>query len=266
MSLTVTCPAARSSPPTTVTKRDAARRRVLELLAELVRLGIDLDANARARAGRRPAAARLRPAFADRTASPARRPPPTRTPGGNISRSAITTRIRSSPSEKPHAGRSLAGEHADQAVVAAAAAEAAREIRHGDLHDRAGVVRQAARQARIDEHVIAGAGRRGTGARSRSAFATAASPVRVTRRRARAARSRHRVRVAHALAAARRRGCRTPPAAARPPPRRRRARPAPPPRRRARSCRACRPRPAPDRAASAGDAERCRACPRSSPR
>ena len=70
-------------------------------------------------------------------------------------RSPITTRMRSRPSEKPHAGTCSPEEHPDQAVVAAAAAEAAGQIRHRDLHDRAGVVRQPARQARIELHVPA---------------------------------------------------------------------------------------------------------------
>src|SRR5437879_6646992 len=43
--------------------------------------------------------------------------------------------------EREPAGRDLTAEkHADQIVVAAAAAEAARQVRHGDLHDRTGVV------------------------------------------------------------------------------------------------------------------------------
>ena len=50
----------------------------------------------------------------------------------------------------PHAGTCSPEEHADQVVVPPAAAEAAGEIRHGDLEDRAGVVRQPARQARIE--------------------------------------------------------------------------------------------------------------------
>ena len=60
----------------------------------------------------------------------------------------MTTRIRSSPSEKPHAGICLPREHPDQAVVAAAATETTGQVGHGDFHDRAGVVREAARQPR----------------------------------------------------------------------------------------------------------------------
>src|SRR5262249_9704645 len=49
----------------------------------------------------------------------------------------------------------FAAEHADQAVVASAAAETAGKVRHGYFHDGAGVVRQAARQARDDLQVPA---------------------------------------------------------------------------------------------------------------
>ena len=43
--------------------------------------------------------------------------------------------------EREAAGRHVAAEeHADQVVVPPAAAEAAGQVRHGDLHDRAGVV------------------------------------------------------------------------------------------------------------------------------
>ena len=52
------------------------------------------------------------------------------------------------PQRKPAGRNALAEEHADQVVVAAAAAEAAGEVGHVDLHDRARVVRQPARQAR----------------------------------------------------------------------------------------------------------------------
>ena len=48
--------------------------------------------------------------------------------------------IRSRPSEKPHAGIFATEEHADQVVVAAAAAQAARQVGDGDLHDGARVV------------------------------------------------------------------------------------------------------------------------------
>ena len=44
----------------------------------------------------------------------------------------------------------LVQEHAHQVVVTAAAAKTSGEIRHVDLHDRARVVRQSAREAEID--------------------------------------------------------------------------------------------------------------------
>ena len=57
--------------------------------------------------------------------------------------------------EREPAGRNaLAEEHADQVVVAPAAAQAAGEVGHVDLHDRARVVRQPARQARIESDPI----------------------------------------------------------------------------------------------------------------
>ena len=62
----------------------------------------------------------------------------------------MTTRIRSRPSEKPQAGTLWPEEHADEVVVPPAAAEAAGQVGHGDLHDRARVVRQPARQARVE--------------------------------------------------------------------------------------------------------------------
>ena len=46
------------------------------------------------------------------------------TAAGNMPRSVITTMMRSSPSEKPQAGTFAAEKHADEVVVAAAAAEA----------------------------------------------------------------------------------------------------------------------------------------------
>ena len=74
--------------------------------------------------------------------------------GGNMSRSPITTRIRSRPSENPQAGIS-AEEHADQVVVASAAAEAAGKVGHVNLHDGARVVRQASREAGIERESCA---------------------------------------------------------------------------------------------------------------
>ena len=107
-----------------------------------------------------------------------------------MSRSAITTRMRSRPEREPARGNVLAGEHADQPVVAAAAAEAAGEIRHRDLHDRAGVVRQPARQAGVEPQVR-GRARRRAKRKISARFATAACPAadrRQTMRRARDAR------------------------------------------------------------------------------
>ena len=55
-------------------------------------------------------------------------------------------------------GNVLAGKHADQVVVAAAATEAAGEIGHANLEDRPRVVRQPAREAAIERQVRPGAG------------------------------------------------------------------------------------------------------------
>ena len=139
-SLTVTSPVARSSSPriaTTGTPRlDGVLQRLLELAAAPGR--------------RRRAAARARSSAASASASPRdsssrqRRPSRPRrratTLAGNISRSVMTTMIRSSPSEKPQAGTSRPRNMPDQVVVAPAAAEAAGQVRHGDLHDGARVV------------------------------------------------------------------------------------------------------------------------------
>ena len=84
-----------------------------------------------------------------------------------------TSRARSSPresargpSEMPHAGTWLAQKHPDQLVVAAAAAKAAGQVGNGDLEDRARVIRQPARQARIDADAAPGARLLGERARS----------------------------------------------------------------------------------------------------
>ena len=58
--------------------------------------------------------------------------------------------IRSRPSEKPHAGTSCSQKHADEIIVTSTATQTARKIFYIYLHDGAGVVRQPARQARID--------------------------------------------------------------------------------------------------------------------
>src|SRR5207253_7545783 len=51
------------------------------------------------------------------------------------------------------AGRDvLAEEHPHQVVIAAAAAEASRQIRDVNLHDRAGVIRQPTREAEVQTH------------------------------------------------------------------------------------------------------------------
>ena len=150
MFLTVTSPRARSSRADNGHERHAARRRVLELLAQLVRFRVDLDAHSRAaRRFARRAAARRR-SRRRRRASPARRPPARRRRAGTCcarpsprgcarARAKSRTPAISSPQNMPI-----------KPIVAAAAAEAAGQIGNGDLHDRAGVVRQAARQARIE--------------------------------------------------------------------------------------------------------------------
>ena len=112
---------------------------VLELLAEScpsVR-----DRRSTRKPGRRAQLARRAPAqSARRRRSKLRhhhvRRRSSRPTAGNMLRSPITTRMRSSPSEKPQAGTFCAEEHADQVVVAAAAAEAAGQIGDANLEDR----------------------------------------------------------------------------------------------------------------------------------
>ena len=128
---------------------------ILELLSELVRLGIHLDADATRRAARAPVAARRWP-LRLRTRSRARqRPPRHRTrkhPAlGHHHQNALEAEREAA------GGNVLAQKHPNQAIIPATATETAGEIGHGDLHDRAGVVRQAARQARVEAQV-----RRGT--------------------------------------------------------------------------------------------------------
>ena len=74
--------------------------------------------------------------------------------GGNMPRSPMTTRIRSSPSENPQAGMLWPEEHADQVVVPPAAAETAGQVGDVDLHDRARVVRQPAREAQVERAAV----------------------------------------------------------------------------------------------------------------
>ena len=183
-----------------------------------------------------------------------------------MSRSPITTRMRSSPSEMPQAGTSSPEEHADQVVVAAAAAEAAGEVGHRNLEDGAGVVRQPARE-RLGSmpQVRAGAGRAARARRSARSSASASAPS--PRQQALEARSTSRLNAvgsASAVAAPRRTAAKNSSSMPAPASRHAARLAVPPPRRRGRSCRACRARRA-RRCAAPPARRRRRASPRSTP-
>ena len=157
-SFTVTSPTARSSSPWTTATRDADRRRVLELLAKLVGIRIDEDPEAARRAVPRRAPAIRAIVSALHCTS--------RTSAATVS--SVGREHAALPhhdedaleaQREPARGNRLAEEHADQVVVPPAAAETARQVRHGNLHDGAGVIRQPARKARIDTQP-SGGGRR----------------------------------------------------------------------------------------------------------
>ena len=104
ISLMVTTPRARSSPPTTATRGIPAAAAYLNCFPSLSGSGYTSTRSAAVAQLGAPAAARRR-RLRLRTGSRARRRAAS-TSDGNMPRSAITTRMRSRPSEKPQAGMS----------------------------------------------------------------------------------------------------------------------------------------------------------------
>ena len=245
MFLIVTSPRARSSPPTTATNAASRADAYLNCFPELVGLRIQLGPQARRRAA--PPPARSESSIeADRRCVTSTSGPPVWTRRREHAAFGHHHEDPLQAERKPARRNLLAREHADQPVVAAAAAQAADALDR-DLHDGAGVVRQPARQARVDNEVSRGAGPCGR---------AAGSPPACRRRQSRppplptCSRARRRLssltRAGSTLATADRR---TRQASVRRPRPACLASRAPCARRPPRSCPACRARPAPDREA-----------------
>ena len=110
-------------------------------------VGIDVDAQpGRAQLARQRQRVRRRVASSKNVTTTST--PAAATASGNMPRSVITTIIRSSPSEKPQAGTTRRRTCRSGRRSGRRRRGCRCQVGHGDLHDRAGVVRQAARQPR----------------------------------------------------------------------------------------------------------------------